>query len=437
MNAAEQMLALIYLPLLNWRAGWGTGRRFHELLRSERWPRERLDDLQRAKLSDRLAAAVREVPYYRNHGAYAAADRAGSAGKILRRLPILRRSDIQRAGRDMLGPGHVRAQRSRTGGTTGAPLEVWRDAATRTMAEAALWRGKSWAGIRPWDKAVSVRGMGKASVLGRLRMRLLRKWVVEAFQPAPDQRRRIRDLIGRIRPVSVEGYVTDLLDLARGQDISAAGIRTVLTTGEMLYAHQKTELEQAFGAPVHSYYGCNEIAALAFECERGMRHVTDEHVVLEAVNADGEPVWDEPGRLLVTDLDNRAMPLIRYELGDIGVLSREPCACGRAHRVLKELVGRQQESIRNETGERLSATFFAGRFRNLRHVGRLQLVQEDVRSVEILYDGDEADAALELRDIVHEIRSRLGEEMKIRATRVDAIPLTARGKRPLIRGMKD
>ena len=435
MNAAEQRLAEIWLPLLNWRAGFRTVRLLRDLTGSEQWPRDRLEALQKAKLVSLLQAASREVPFYRN-GPYRESSPEGSARDILERLPILSRAAIQQAGGDMLNPTCKRVQRSRTGGTTGEPLEIWRDRATAAMGEAALWRGKSWAGIKPWDKAVAVKGFGKGSRLGRLRMRLLNKWVVPAFQPRSEERSKAQDLIRRVRPAVVEGYVTDLLSLVEGQDFSAAQVRAVLTTGEMLYPEQKKILSAAFAAPVFSYYGCNEISSLAYECEHGAKHVVDEHVIMEAVDDAGAAVWDRPGRLLVTDLDNRAMPLIRYELGDRGTLAREICACGRRLLVLSELAGRQQDALCNAAGARLSATFFAGRFRDFRHLGRFQLVQEDAHSVEILHEGAGAPADAEAESIAEEIRQRLGSAMQIRTRRVDQIPLTARGKRLLIRGMK-
>ena len=435
MKTADHLLSEICLPLLNWRTGIQTNRLLRDLGASEQWSRDELEAFQKIKLVSLLQRIGREVPFYRN-GPCRNISTEGSAREILNRLPILTRADIQRAGREILNPKGKRMQRSRTGGTTGVPLEIWRDRATAAIGEAALWRGKSWAGIQPWDKSVAVKGFSKGSRLGRLRMRLLRKWVVPAFQPRSEERIKVQDLIRRVRPAVVEGYVTDLLSVAEGQDFSDAQVRAVLTTGEMLYPKQKETLSSAFSAPVFSYYGCNEISSLAYECEQGAKHVVDEHVIMEAVDEDGNAVWDRPGRLLVTDLDNRAMPLIRYELGDVGTLSRARCACGRRLLVLKELAGRQQDALRNEAGDRLSATFFAGRFRDLRHLGQLQLVQEDVHSVEILYEGEGALAEVEVKDVAEEIRQRLGSGMQIHARRVDQIPLTARGKRLLIRGVK-
>ncbi len=434
MKAADQLPAAIWLPLLNWRAGTRTGRLLRELTASERWPREELEAFQKDKLVSLLRVAGRDVPFYRN-GRLSGISTEGSARDVLGRLPILTRAAIRQAGENMLNPNGKRVQRSRTGGTTGEPLEIWRDRATAAIGEAALWRGKSWAGIRPWDRAVAVKGFGKGGLLGRFRMRLLNKWVVPAFRPGAAERSRAQALIRRVRPAVVEGYVTDLLSLAEGQDFSSAQVRAVLTTGEMLYPDQKEILSAAFSAPVFSYYGCNEISSLAYECERGAKHVVDEHVIMEAVDEAGQAVWDRPGRLLVTDLDNRAMPLIRYELGDVGTLSRGRCGCGRSLLVLQALEGRRQDALRNEAGDRLGATFFAGRFRDLRHLGRFQLVQEDARSVEILHEGEGAPAAAEAKEVAEEIRRRLGDEMQIRIRRVDQIPLTARGKRLLIRGM--
>ena len=435
MRIRDRWLAAVMLPLLNRHGGARMGALLGKLLRSERGSRAELDEMQRVKFSRLLDSAVRHVPFYRREP-YASLARAGTARDWLAALPILRRADIQKAGADLRDPRFTRVRRSRTGGTTGEPLEIWKDVAAISAAEADFWRGKAWAGIRPWDKAVYIRGFGKGSRLGRLRMRCLRKWTVEAFQPGAAERLQVRDLICRVRPVSVEGYVTDLLSLAEGQDLSSAGVQAVLTTGEMLYPEQKAELARAFAAPVFSYYGSNEIGSLAFECEKGAKHVSDEHVVLETVDDSGRPVWDEPGRLLVTDLDNFAMPLIRYELGDVGTLTRAPCACGRSLLVLQELLGRQQDALRNEAGAKLSAAFFAARFRDLRRIERIQLVQKDARTVEILYEGDEARAAPELKSVADEIRARLGEQMQVQTARVEQIPLTARGKRPLIRGMK-
>ena len=432
----ESLRVGLCLPLLNLHCSFRTGGIWSQLRKSEWWSRAELEQLQTNKLLKLLRSSANFVPYYQNQDLqYQPLAESMSPWEILAQLPILTRTHIKNAGAAIRNPRSKRVFKSRTGGTTGEPLVIWRDIDTVSISEAALWRGKAWAGINPHHKAIAIKGFGKGSWYGRLRLRLLRKWPIPAFQPGAVEQRRTIDLIHRVRPASVEGFVTDLLSVAEGQDLSAAGVRVVFTTGEMLYPEQKKALEHAFSARVISYYGCNEISGVAFECEYGHMHITDEHVIVEAVDESGALVWDQPGRLLVTDLDNHTMPLIRYELGDVGILSKEICRCGRQLLVLKELHGRQQDAICNEKGDRLSATFFAGRFRDLQHVGRMQLVQHDWRAVEILYEGNEGKAAEELRSITNEIHTRLGDQIKVWTTQVEMIPLTPRGKRLLIRGL--
>ncbi len=435
MTLIDQLLNTIYMPLLNLHCGLNTGKLLRELRQSERFSRLELDHLQLLKLKQLLEYVVCSVPYYQNKPYYSV-PLTRSVREILAELPILTRAEIKKAGTSIFNVQSKRIQKSRTGGTTGDPLEVWKDKKVISIVEAALWRGKAWIGIKPWHKAISIQGFGKGSWYGRLRMRLLQKWLVQAFQLKQEDRIKLYGRICYICPKMVEGYVTDLLSLSEGQDISYARVQAVLTTGEMLYPEQRKSLETAFNAPVFSYYGSNEIGALAFECEHGAMHITDEHVIMEVVNEKGVAVWDEPGRLLVTDLDNYAMPLIRYEIGDIGILSREICPCGRSLLVLKELLGRQQDALRNEAGDKLSATFFAGHFRGIEHIQRIQLFQHDVRNIEILYEGNEQRAAKELSAVTKEIHDRLGRQMEVKITRVEQIPLTGRGKKLLIRGLK-
>lgn len=211
-------------------------------------------------------------------------------------------------------------------------------------------------------------------------------------------------------------------------------IPVIFTTGEMLYAHQREILERKFAGRVFDYYGSNEVSALAFECEYGCRHITDEQVVLEVVDDADQPLWDVSGRILVTDFRNMAMPFIRYELGDRGVLSRAPCQCGRHLLVLKELEGRSQDAIRGPNGVALSGVFFAGRFRNLERIRAYQVVQQSETVVELRYVSARPDAQTEVNEIVAVIREHLGAAVRIEERCFDTLPLNRKGAHPPLLG---
>ena len=165
------------------------------------------------------------------------------------------------------------------------------------------------------------------------------------------------ELIRKFAPRCLAGYPTALLKLAEMAEGRQVRVPVVFSTGEMLYPAQRRRLKDVFQAQVAEYYGSNEAGCIAFECEHGNKHISEEHIWLETVDEAGQPIWDEPGRIVITDLDNLIMPLIRYELGDQGVLTREPCACGRSLLVLRELQGRRQDVLRNRRGDILPPCF--------------------------------------------------------------------------------
>jgi phenylacetate-CoA ligase len=406
-------------------------------MESQWWDRSTLEALQEKKFRSLLSGAASHAERYRHF-----AEIAGRAGpglsSMLGALPILTKENIRRS------PESVRTkltlpssgQRFTTGGTTGDPIEVWRDRLSAAFAQAAFWRGMAWLGLRPWQRGIHLAGFGRGTWYGRLRMRLGRKWFLEACRERGYLSAHVPAFISSVQPHFIEGLVYEMIRLGESCDLSAFGIRRVVTTGEMLYEGQRERLRSSYGADVSEYYGSNEVNALAFECERGTKHVTDEHVILETVDEGGRAVREEPGRILVTDLDNALMPLVRYELGDIGVLTDEPCPCGRRLSVLKHLLGRTQDAIRNASGETVTATYFAGRFKELRRIRRFQLIQRSLDSIEISYEKAREGAEEDADEIAREIRARLGEAVRVVFTEVGQLATTKQGKCMLIVGLK-
>ena len=169
-------------------------------------------------------------------------------------------------------------------------------------------------------------------------------------------------------------------------------------------------------------------------CEYGSKHIAEEHVIVETVDDNGKTVMDKPGRILVTDLDNHAMPLIRYEIGDCGILTSDACKCGRQLTVIKALKGRLQDAICTPDGKRLPAIFFLSKFRNLTSVTRYQLVQKKLKEVDLNYVPKGTGAIQDVGIIADEIKMRLGEDFTVNLIELKSIPLTVRGKSRLVIG---
>lgn len=408
------------------------------LFRTERLPAAEIRDLAARKLA-RLLRAAGDLCGHLGEKQRAALRRVDekTAFATLSECPPMTRQDVRRQFAEVrarVGPAAGRI--GRTGGSTGEPLMVFLDERSTAMGLAALARGLRWAGVRPGDSGAFLTGSFAAGWPGRLRLAARNARVYPAQGPDVEVDRAL-DGMAAHPPAYVVGYVSALERyverlLRRGIEIRP---RAVLSTAETLLPAQRERFEAAFGCRVRDYYGSNEIGGIAFECERGTRHITAEHVFVEA--AGGAP----PGRpvhassLLVTDLDNATFPLLRYENGDLGNISEGACACGRALPILASIDGRAAECLVSTSGERVPCLYFALRFMSLPGLAEYQVLQVErtrllIRAVaggEGFRDSCEA--------MTTALRERLGETILVEVEPVGRIERTGRGKKIAFRGM--
>ncbi len=198
------------------------------------------------------------------------------------------------------------------------------------------------------------------------------------------------DYIARWRPAYIRGYPVALGEFCRHRPQDYAGHykpRAVLTTSEMLTESDRHTIEKTLGAPVFDGWGLNDGGASAYECtaHAGM-HVDMTRAYVETVDETGQPVWDAPGHIVVTSLTNRAFPFVRYDTGDMGVLTWRDCTCGRSGLMLMHIVGRSDERIviggvRTEAAADLWLT-------DIDHLRRWRIVQDSPVHITVTFDAD-------------------------------------------------
>lgn len=127
-------------------------------------------------------------------------------------------------------------------------------------------------------------------------------------------------------------------------------------TGEMLTEQVKNEIKKHFDCDVANQYGAYEFNSIAYECPCGNMHVMDTNVQVEIVDDDRNIVETEKeGHVCITTLTNKAMPLVRYLVGDYGILKDIRCSCGSKRPVLELTSGRTGSWIEGTDGTRISA----------------------------------------------------------------------------------
>jgi phenylacetate-CoA ligase len=319
-----------------------------------------LDALHWERRRALLEHAWRTVPFYRER--WTAAGLAPGdirTAEDWRRLPILTREDLQAHGGAMTSSRAPAGLVARTTGSSGQPAAVLRSHLSWARAHASTIRGWHWHGVDVGDRYAYLWGVAldpKVRRQARIKDLFFNRARLSAFAIDPSSAAAFhRELLHR-PALWAFGYPSAVTDFA--EEVAAAGLdgrrlgwRAVITTAEVLSEHQRERIGEVFGCPAVDSYGCAEVGAVGFECERGGMHVAPEAVALEA-----EPLEGGEREVLLTDLANYSQPVIRYRVGDlIGPAPEGPCPCGRTLPRLGRITGRAGDTLVLPDGRHLNA----------------------------------------------------------------------------------
>jgi phenylacetate-CoA ligase len=413
---------------------------FLDTLRAvERWPEAQVAEYVDTQLRGMIAHAFTHVPYYRG----LARNRRLQASDIrsvrdLWKLPILEKEQIRRAPQNFLCESSA-ATGARltlsTSGTTGKPLTIYCDAASRQRHYAFWSRLRAWFGITP--------SMHRATFFGRIICspsqqrppfwrydRFQRNYLFSSYHLAPQYLDSYCDALRRLQPPEIIGYPSSLAAVAAhvlDRGLTDIRPRVIFTTAETLLESQRRLIEQAFSAPVVDQYGCTEMAMFVSQCEEGAYHVHPEHGILEVVDSSGAPVAPGGvGQAVCTGLVNRTMPLLRYKLGDRVALREGACACGRSFPMLASILGRTDDVLVTPSGRPLGRLDPV--FKPLSGLRATQIVQPSVDRLVVKAVVDRTFSRKDAETLLYELRKRTGDEMNVALEFVDTIPKDANGK---------
>lgn len=339
---------------------------------------EELRARQWHKLRRLLAFAARHIPFYRERFRIAGIDpQEVRTLEEFSRIPPITKDDLRRNFPDRLVYGdrtYSTHQLGRSSGSTGESVQFVRPDATwrRTLYYALLARTGGVGNCpvfvltsplcTPNSCSLEYDEPDNAFTNTFLRIRPLRHLAgmigLPAWLPniltAPDDymaalaRRfaRYPSSIVIADPVYLGAFARYLRRTAQ----PVPRLRTVITTYELLTGSLRDLLSEVFGCPIFTQYGASELTDIANECEHHRLHVRMDMVLLEGVCGGRPAVPGELARVLVTDLENFNMPLIRYDIGDVVRLGDGPCPCGRSSQTISAVEGRLVDTMSGPDG---------------------------------------------------------------------------------------
>lgn len=350
----------------------------------------------------------------------------------LRKLPIITKSEVQENFNQFVAKD-VRIDRCRiahTSGSTGAPLTVIFDNKAQDFIQANELRRFFECGGRLKDKWALYTGTSPQGPPRSFLFEHLGIFARKRFSDVEDS----LPIIEAFEPDVISGYAS-LIELA-ARAIVEKGIkihpRIIFSAGELLDRRRRELINSTFQVDTFDWYGSVESGYdVAWECtQHHGYHTNIDAAVIEFVR-DGENVAvGEEGEIVFTGLFNYAMPLIRFNVEDVGIPSDERCPCGRELPLMKVVGGRAEDYIVLPSGRILSplTIWDTAAFPHLEGVSRFRIIQEkrdEFTVLLVLLEGYDEDVVVQFEEGLKRV---LKEDVKVKINVLEAIPRDRSGK---------
>lgn len=400
---------------------------------------EKLERLQNKKLRFIIRYSYKYVPFYRRTWKKNGIDPEHIKTKEdLKGLPIITKEIVRENWKEFVASGFDRnnTKIKSTSGSTGRSLDVLYDYRANDFSDALAARGFYSIGFRPgykWAYSLPDPEVEK-------KFYYISKNV---FIPSTMHERDQIDLLKKTRPDFIISFPTTLSIISKiikEEGIEGISPKIIMAWGEPLYKDRRRLIESCFGEKVgvFEYYGAVEFSQMALECEKhnGM-HMYPDNIVMELLKGNENVGQGENGDITLTGLNNRAMPLIRYKIGDNGSFDQNSCECGRNFPLIGCVEGRKDEFITLPSGRILGPRLICGAFDEPvffnSKVSDFNLVQKKKDKIVINVTKGKNYTKDTIKIIDRFMNDLIMEPMSIEINVVESIPKTGSGKTRRIR----
>ncbi|MHC1731084.1 MAG: hypothetical protein AB9888_03465 [Bacteroidales bacterium] len=404
--------------------------RIYEIVDSiDNWQIKRQKEYIDEKFHNLINYCFHHIPYYHklfiDHGLVPG---QFTSVESISKIPILTKDQIRKNYEQLRSDEliKIKYQIRRSGGTTGEPIASLISKEAAAFETFSYFKGLIWMGWKPGMTLVKLFG----GSLGIGRRTGLRQKVSEfatdsilipAFELNNDTIHNHYELLRTRDLVCINGYasaVNILVDLLKANKLQLDNVKLVITTSEQLIDDWRLNIQSYFGCEIRSYYGSGEIGSLGYQVFGSNQNyrIPKEHVYIESDQ--------NTNHLYITQLQNRAQPLIRYEIGDLGTISKtNPW-------VIEGLFGRTTDLFERKDGTLVSPNFGAHAIlKSGIRVKRYQYIQYNDHVIEFRFTMEEgilsSNDKLVLERIINYV---MGEQTNVIFLNTDKFVLTESGK---------
>lgn len=407
-----------------------------EIERVEKLSQKEIKKYQEDKLRKLLLHAYKNVPYYHRILPKAGVIKKGNIHlENFNKIPILTKDIIRKEGKNLYSKDYKkrRPYENTSGGSTGEPVkfiqdkEYWhRNIANKLYFNRMLGKDIGEKEINLWG---SERDIFRNSLSPKERVTnfLYNRTFLNAFKVDEDKLKKFTSEINRVKPESMWVYVESIDLLAKfieKNDLSIHSPKIIISTAGTLFPEIRERVERIFRCPVYNQYGSREVGPVAIECkyQQGLHCFPWSHK-LELVGK------GDLKNVIVSDLTNYSMPLIRYKIGDIAKKADKLCCeCGRNTLFFKEVSGRVISHFITENGDIVHGQYFIHAFYFRDCIKRFQIIQKNHNLVVCNIVLEKEKNETEIEEIEDKIKLVMGNNCKVKFEIVDEIRPSKSGK---------
>jgi len=407
-----------------------------EISVKDSWSKSQIYDFQNKKCEEMLDHAVKNVPYYREQWRKIWQVNPSKNHLKLSNWPILEKDTIRNNPDAFIADGIDKQKLTNipTSGTSGKPMNFYFDQYTISYWYAIYeYRTRFWNGVTENDRWANVGGQLICDINSNTPPfwtwnSVMRQLYLSSYHITPQN---IEHYLTALKKYKVEyllGYVSSIYNLANEglkQNLSLPKLKLVITTAEPLYEHQKQVIEKAFNCRAIQTYSSCEFVFGSNENREGQIYIWPEAGISEIEDEQGQILPEGKGQLITTGFLNKAMPLIRYRLGDT-VKINKGISGDKNFDYFEEIVGRTDDLVITADGK------FVGRldpvFKSDIKIKESQIIQEDVNLFTVRIVPDNGFSEADTDSIAKRLKDRVGQNVTINFDLVEQIPRGPNGK---------